>query len=139
MNEVKLSYLPVGCSLTSSRDAVQRNQSEVGSISFYILVVDGFMLQKRFNLMTIHVKSSTISGVHKNNSTIRSNRADYEWASPMRFEFSRKEMQLEITQKDFLATRKIFPKDALVIDPLHFVRVLLGQVIGIIPKFFHLR
>ena len=80
-----------------------------------------------------------ISGVHKSDNTIRSDRLDYKWASPVRFELSRKEMQLGIIQKDFLATEKIFPKDAFVMDLLHYVLVFLGQVIGIIPEFFQLR
>jgi len=59
---------------------------------------------------------------------------DYERASLTRFELSNKEMQHEIIQKDFLAIEKIFPKGALVMDSLHFVLVLLGQVISIIPS-----
>ena len=48
-------------------------------------------------------------------------------------------MQLEIIQKAFLATGKISPKDAFVMDPLNFVLVLLEQVINIIPEFFQLK
>jgi len=59
-------------------------------------MVDRFMIQKSFNSMTIHLKGGIILRVYKSDNTIRSDKLDYEWASPMRFELSRKKMQLEI-------------------------------------------
>jgi len=128
-NEFKLGYLPVGCSLTSSRYLVQRNQSEVGPIS---------------STSTWWMGSCSRKGLTRSPFTwkvvgfIKSDILDYKRANPTRFEVSRKKMQLGIIQ-DFLATGKIFPKDTLVMDPLHFVLVLLRQVIGNILEFFQLR